>query len=121
MSTEERVRGRMFVYPPICRLIVWDELVAATASRQPPSGGVTAMRATIAELDAQKRMVRQISQLANASNWRGVVALDRAGREVAVALRAHSPKNSACVYNALGVAYLSLGDAHKAIEYSSLS
>ena len=101
----------MFVYPPICRLIVWDELVAATAAaRHPPSGGVTAMRATIAELDAQKRMVRQISQLANASNWRGVVALDRAGREVAVALRAHSSKNSACVYNVLGVAYLSLGD-----------
>ncbi len=94
------------VYPSICRLIVWDELVTQPSS----PGGVTAMRATIAELDAQKSMVRQISQLANSSNRRGVVALDRAGREVAVALRAHSSKNSACVYNVLGVAYLSLGD-----------
>ena len=47
-------------------------------------------------------MVQKISQLANASNWRGVVALDRAGR---------------VAYGNFGIAYDQLGDFSNAIEY----
>jgi hypothetical protein len=73
------------------------------------------MRATIAPRKARYGKSLSLPMLPTGGG------IDRAGRVVAVSLRAHSPKNFACFYNALGVAYLSLGDAHKAIEYSSLS
>ena len=62
-------------------------------------------------------MLRRLEQLAAADDWRGVVALEPASREVAQDVGTATPDHAAFAYCILGVAYQSLGGFSKAIEY----
>ena len=73
---------------------------------------------TAAALTAgQWRVLRQLEEHAAAADWRGVAALESAGKEVAAAVRAAMPGRAAYVSNVLGIAYGSLGDFVKASEH----
>ena len=65
----------------------------------------------------QMRVVKMLEQLAGAANWRGVAAQEGAARAVAAAVRTSMPSIASIVYCILGIAYESLGDVSKAIEY----
>jgi len=65
----------------------------------------------------QWRVLRRLEQLAAADDWRGVVALEPASREVAQDVGTATPDHAAFAYCILGVAYQSLGGFSKAIEY----
>jgi len=64
------------------------------------------------------RVLEMLRQLADdASDWRGVAAQEPAARSVAAAVRTSMPDKAAWVYCTLGIAYRSLGNLPKAIEY----
>jgi tetratricopeptide (TPR) repeat protein len=63
--------------------------------------------------------LRRLEQLAAAADWRGVVELESASREVVVDVGKAKPDHAAFVYCILGVAYQSLGGFSKAIEYQT--
>jgi tetratricopeptide (TPR) repeat protein len=63
------------------------------------------------------RVLKMLEHLAVAADWRGVVAQERASRAVAAAVRTSMPGYASFVYCTLGIAYDSLGDFSKAVEY----
>ena len=63
------------------------------------------------------RVLEILQQLADAADWRGVAAQERAAKAVAAALRTSMPGVASFAYNILGNAYQSLGDFSKVIEY----
>ena len=65
----------------------------------------------------QMRVLNMLEQLASAADWRGVAAQERAARAVAAAVRTSMPGIASFVYCTLGIAYDSLGNYAKAIEY----
>ena len=65
----------------------------------------------------QMRVVKILEELAGAADWRGVAAQERAARAVAAAVRTSMPGIASFVYCTLGIAYDSLGNYAKAIEY----
>ena len=67
----------------------------------------------------QIRVLEILEQLAGAADWRGVAAQERAARAVAAAVRTSMPGKASFVYCILGIAYYSLGDFNKAIEYQA--
>ena len=78
-----------------------------------PAGTRTAAKPTA----DQMRVLEILQQLADAADWRGVAAQERAASAVAAAVRILMPGVASFVYNILGNAYQSLGDFSKAIEY----
>jgi tetratricopeptide (TPR) repeat protein len=58
-----------------------------------------------------------LAQLAGVADWRGVAGQERAARAVEAAVRTSMPGNAAWVYCTLDIAYDSLGDYAKAVEY----
>ena len=78
---------------------------------------IAGSRTTGAPTAVQDRVLLQLEQLADASDWRGVAALEREGEEVAAAVRTAMPGHAAYVYSTLGSAYHLLGDFSKAIKY----
>ena len=64
----------------------------------------------------QMSVLFMIEHLADAGDWRGVAAQERAAMVVAAAVRHLVPCNSAWVYSALGNAHYTLGDFAKALE-----
>ena len=62
-------------------------------------------------------MFEILQQLADAADWRGVAAQERAASAVAAAVRILMPGVASFVYNILGNAYQSLGGYSNAIEY----
>ena len=67
----------------------------------------------------QMRVLVILKQLADAADWRGVAAQERAARAVAAAVRTSMPGVAWFVYCTLGIAYHSLGDYSKAIKLST--
>ena len=65
----------------------------------------------------QMRVLVILKQLADAADWRGVVAQECAARAVAAAVRTSMPGVASSVYCTLGIVFHSLGDYFKAIEY----
>ena len=65
------------------------------------------------------RVLKMLEQLAGAADWRGVAAQERAARAVAAAVRTSMPGDASFDYSILGIAYYSLGDFNKAIEYQA--
>jgi tetratricopeptide (TPR) repeat protein len=65
----------------------------------------------------QMRVLEILQQLADAADWRGVAAQERAARAVAAALRTSMPGMAAGVYCLLGNAYQNLGRFSKALEH----
>ena len=59
--------------------------------------------------------MRRFRELADAADWRGVAAQERAAKAVAAAVRTSS--KAAWVYCTLGRAYQNLGNFSKALEY----
>jgi len=78
---------------------------------------IAGSRTTGAPTAVQDRVLLQLEQLADASDWRGVAALEREGEEVAAAVRTAMPSHTAYVYSTLGSAYQTLEDFSKAIKY----
>jgi hypothetical protein len=77
---------------------------------------------TAAELTAdQMRVLEILNQLADAADWRGGAAQERADRTVAATVRTSMPGSAAWVYCIFGIANDSLGDFKKAIEYTTRS
>jgi hypothetical protein len=65
----------------------------------------------------QMRALEILKQLADAADWRGVAAQERAARAVAATVGTSMPLMASCVYCTLGNVYHSLGNFSKAIEY----
>jgi hypothetical protein len=78
---------------------------------------IAGSRTTGAPTAVQDRVLLQLEQLADASDWLGVAGLEREGKEVAAAVRTAMPGHAAYVYSTLGSAYQLLGDFSKAIKY----
>jgi tetratricopeptide (TPR) repeat protein len=65
----------------------------------------------------QMRVLEILQQLADAADWRGVAAQERAARAVAAAVRTSMPDMAAGVYCLIGNAYQNLGRFSKALEH----
>ena len=63
------------------------------------------------------RVLEILQQLADAADWRGVAAQERAARAVAAAVQTSMPDMAAGVYCLLGNAYQNLGSFSKALEH----
>jgi len=62
-------------------------------------------------------VLRRFRELADAADWRGVAAQERAARAAAAAVWTSMPGTASFVYIALGNMHHRLGDFSKAIEY----
>jgi hypothetical protein len=65
----------------------------------------------------QERVLGRLKKKCAVADWQGVLELERAGREVATALRTRDRHKAALVYCVLANAYQSLDNHSKAIEY----
>ena len=101
--------------------VVLDPLYIVSQRLMRVAEGARADTRTAAKPTAdQMHVLKMLEQLAGAADWRGVAAQGRAARTVAAAVRTSIPGDASFVYGILGIAYQSLGDFNKAIEYHTM-
>jgi hypothetical protein len=101
--------------PVCCQIKAWKAGHKRECAAAAPSGTRTAAKPTA----DQMRVLVILKQLADAADWLGLAAQERAARAVAAAVRTSMPGVALFVYCTLGIAYHSLGDYSKAIKLST--